>query len=329
MKRKYAVDANRLFLISIAASQLLLPLVAALGVSDVMMLQFLIEVFMVLPCVIYLCMQRCSAKDSVGLNSLCWQHWLLLLPLAVCVDKIAEFINILSQLFAPNVIGNHMAELILEYPLPLAFFVIAVTPAVCEELIYRGVIYQGYRRSSVRVAVLLSAFLFGIMHMNLNQFCYAMVLGILFSLVNEAVGSLVPSMLLHLYINGRSVVLLYAAVNYLTGLREQYVTAEAAGNTALAADLLEQAQGVPIDSAEWLTAYFNMGETDVAGGILTTLPWFLLSVLGVVLIVRYFVRSTGRAEHFRTIFTGRKPENGGERETNSVISPALVVGSLF
>lgn len=332
MKRKYAIDANRLFLLSIVMSQFFIPLIVYLGVRDAMLVQFLLEFFMVLPFLIYLFLQKRPFGESIGINPLTWKQWLLLIPLAVCMDKIAEFVNVLSQMFSTNLVGGHMIELILQYPMPVVFFVIAVTPMFCEEVIYRGVIYQGYRRSSVLTAVLLSAFLFGIMHMNLNQFSYAIVLGILFCIINEAAGSILPSLMMHLYINGRSVVILYIVVNYLTGLRNDYVAAEAAGNTGLMAQLLEQAQGVPIQTEEWLTEYMNMGTEDVAGGILDALPGTVTAALLVFLIVRYFLRSTGRTEHFRAVFTGKAGKDraeGQEKKRASVLSPSLIAGCVI
>lgn len=332
MKRKYALDANRLFLLSIVMSQFFIPLIVYLGVRDTMLIQFLLEFFMVLPCIVYLFMQKRPFKESLGINPLTWKQWLLLIPLAVCMDRIAEFVNVISQMFSTNLVGGHMVELILQYPMPLVFFVIAVTPMICEEVIYRGVLYQGYRRTGVLTAVLLSAFLFGIMHMNLNQFSYAIVLGILFCIINEAAGSILPSLMMHLYINGRSVVILYIVVNYLTGLRNDYVAAEAAGNTGLMAELLEQAQGVPIQTEEWLTAYMNMGTEDVTGGILAAVPGTVFAIIGVFLIVRYFLRSTGRTEHFIMVFTGKAGKDRTEMQEKkraSVLSPSLIAGCVI
>ncbi len=333
MKRKYAVDANRLFLLSIIMSQFLMPLVIFLGVQDLLFLQFLIEFFMVLPCAFYLFFQGRPLRESIGINPLTWKQWLLLLPLAACMDKIAEFVNVISQLFSTNIVGGHMAELILRYPLPVVLFVVAGMPMLCEELIYRGVLYQGYRRTSIFLAIVLSAFLFGIMHMNLNQFSYAVVLGVMFCLINEAAGSILPSMVMPFYINGRSVVLLYAVVNYLTGLHNEYIAAEAVGNTGLMAELLEKAGGVPIYEKEWLTAYLNTEPEDVTGGILALVPGTVFAIIVVILIIRYFLRSTGRMEYFKAIFRRKETGYGAEEErkspVRSILSPTLFVGCII
>lgn len=296
---------------------------------DNMLLQFLLEVFMALPGGCYLAMQGQPFKKSLGINRLSGTEWLLLVPLAFCVDKIAEFINVVSQLFTPNLVGNHMMELILEYPFVIAFFVIAVTPAICEELIYRGVLYQGYRKTGVRVAVILTAFLFGIMHMNLNQFSYAFVLGLLFALINEITGSVVPSVCLHLYVNGRSVVLLYAAVNYLKGLREQYIVAEAVGNEGLMERLLNSAHGVPIDREQWLEEYMNMGSGTIAENILMLLPTFLIAAIGAFFILFFLHRKKKDRFGETTADKINEFEKKAENGRSPVVSPTLLIGMMI
>lgn len=328
MKRKYALDANMVFLFSILASQLLIWAVAMLGVQDTMVLQILIEFFLVVPGIIYLIGQKRSIKESLGINPLTWKQWLLMIPLAICMVNVTEFINMVSQLFATNEVSGHMMDLILTYPFPVVFFSIAIMPMICEEIIFRGVVYQGYRRSGILRAILLSSFLFGIMHMNLNQFCYAFVLGILFCLVNEAVGSFLPSMLMHLFINGRSVVLMFGVVKLLGFFHEQYVEAKAAGDTMMV-ELIETAtEGIPIESEQWLDAYLNTGldEIGLMHAILGSIPALLISIVGIVLILRYFLKSTGRTEHFRSIFRRKESTEGEAVEKTSVVSVSLLIG---
>lgn len=331
MKRKYALDANRIFLLSILASQYLTPLVIELGVRDNIVLQILIEFFLLLPGIIYIVMQKRPLKETLGLNPLTWKQWLLLIPLAICMVNITEFVNVISQLFVSNSVSGHMMDLTLQYSFPVMFFAVAIMPMICEEVIFRGLVYQGYRRSSVLLAILLSSFLFGIMHMNWNQFSYAFVLGILFCLINEAAGSFLPSMMMHLFINGRSIVLLYGVVGLLDYVHKEYVAAELAGNTKLMETLKEFTQGIPIESENWLEAYMNMGVEDMSGMILGMIPMVAISVIGVVLIIRYFLKSTGRTEHFKSIFR-RKPRTEGEEasgEKTSVVSVSLIIGVLF
>ena len=55
----------------------------------------------------------------------------------------------------------------------------AATPAIVEELAYRGFILGNYRYGGRLAAIIISGIMFGVMHMNFNQMAYAMILGIL------------------------------------------------------------------------------------------------------------------------------------------------------
>lgn len=326
MKRNYAFEAGGLFLLGLVVPQVIMPFFYSLGLQDPMLSQVLFQGLTVLPCVLYLVIQRKPLRESVGLLPLKVKQWLLLLPIVICINTITEWVNVASQLFADNQIGVSIFELINEYSFPVAFFVFAIVPAVIEELIFRGAVYQCYRRYSVRTAVLLTAFLFGIMHMNLNQCSYAIVIGFLFALVNEIAGSILPSMVMHLYINGSSVVLGAFSLRYLKGLREQYVEAELAGNSLEMEELLEAAQGVPISSADWLEQYLAAEPESMGEMLLSLTPGFLVAAVVLFFLLRYYAKLSGRTEHMKNIFRRRKDT---EEPRASVFSVPLLLGCLL
>lgn len=91
-----------------------------------------------------------------------------------------------------------------------ALFVIAVVPAVCEEMLFRGLILHSlkakYRISS---AIMITAALFGIYHMSLLKFIPTGLLGLVFCIVVWRTGSIYPAMLMHFINNAISVTLTY------------------------------------------------------------------------------------------------------------------------
>jgi len=131
------------------------------------------------------------------------------------VSPLAAFLNVLSQFFVPNVIANVMADMV-SLPFILVFFLIAVCAPLSEEIVFRGVLYQGFRQNSgAWKAMWCIGFLFGIMHMNLNQAIYAFAVGVIMVLLVEATGSMWSSVLYHIVFNGTSVVMLYLAQWFL------------------------------------------------------------------------------------------------------------------
>lgn len=298
MKRMDAIDANRVFLLSVVLSQGMIYLIAGAGLRDRMVLQFLVQLFIAFPAIAYLSMRKISLKDGLMLQTIGWKELLLLLPLAPCMNRIAEVINVVSQLFTVNTVSGSMAELVLNYPFPFAFFTIALVPAVCEEVVFRGVLYRGYRKCGVWVAILLTAFLFGMAHMNLHQFFYAAVLGVLFAQVNETTGSIVPSVFLHMYINGRSVVNLFLTVK---------------------------------DSKELLQERVNVDFAMVSDYLNSNFPWILAAMVGTVLILFLLKRCKGKEDKREELLV-RKEEIGAKEEKGGLltaISPAFLAGVLI
>lgn len=97
-----------------------------------------------------------------------------------------------------------------ESPIPLDNFwwyllnllLFAIIPAFCEELIFRGVMYNGLKRGIGRVgAIFLSSLLFALLHQNITQFIFPFIMGIVFSVVVEKTGNLFYAMILHLFAN--------------------------------------------------------------------------------------------------------------------------------
>ncbi len=74
---------------------------------------------------------------------------------------------------------------------------LCLIPAVIEELAFRGVALQMFRKYGDGFAVLLSAILFGLFHGNMVQIPFAMGLGVVAGYITLITKSLLPAMVLH------------------------------------------------------------------------------------------------------------------------------------
>lgn len=72
-----------------------------------------------------------------------------------------------------------------------------ILPALGEELMFRGAIFSGFRTLGASKAVLLSALLFSLFHVNIHQTVYQFVLGVILAIFVLVSGSIVASILLH------------------------------------------------------------------------------------------------------------------------------------
>ena len=124
------------------------------------------------------------------------------------------FINLISHIM--SVCGYNPDS---SLPLPLNnigwlfanIAILALLPAISEELIYRGIILNGLRRFGVVKAIFFSALIFAFAHGSLMQFFYQLILGIVLGFVLVKTGSLIASMVVH-FLNNLTVVVL----NYLS-----------------------------------------------------------------------------------------------------------------
>ena len=86
----------------------------------------------------------------------------------------------------------------------LSVIFLAITPALCEELVFRGVILNGLRsRFNDYIAITLSALMFALMHSSLQQLVYPFLMGLIMGWIVVRTGSLVSSMLVHLINNSK------------------------------------------------------------------------------------------------------------------------------
>lgn len=83
-------------------------------------------------------------------------------------------------------------------------WVVAVMPAICEEILFRGMIYKGIENQgrSPKRAILISGILFGLMHMDFIRMVPTALLGIGFAYVLYKSGSIFLCMLMHFLNNG-------------------------------------------------------------------------------------------------------------------------------
>jgi membrane protease YdiL (CAAX protease family) len=83
-------------------------------------------------------------------------------------------------------------------PLLVVLLAVAVLPAICEEVLFRGVLVRGFAsRIHAWIAIPLAALLFSIYHLNLVQLVPTFTLGIVLGAIALRANSAVPTMLAH------------------------------------------------------------------------------------------------------------------------------------
>lgn len=89
----------------------------------------------------------------------------------------------------------------------LFIIAIAVTPAIFEELLFRKAIMNYSQKIGSGFAIIISAIVFGLIHMNVGQAIFAFLLGIVFGIIYNKTKNIMYTIILHFLNNGYAVLL--------------------------------------------------------------------------------------------------------------------------
>lgn len=206
--------ANLAFLIT-----MILDATVSLGVSylfpavaeNLVLGNLVCELVILLPGILFVLLSGEKFTEIMGFRKMKFTTVLAIIPFTMFTSPFITLLNLLSQFFTDNTAAQMVTDYRMDQmPFWQMFLTIAIFAPFCEELVCRGVYYQSYKKSSgAWKAMLLSALIFALIHLNINQAVYAFGMGILAALLVEAAGSLWASVVYHGLLNGSQVVLMY------------------------------------------------------------------------------------------------------------------------
>lgn len=168
------------------------------------------SIAILLPGLIYCFVKRIPVLQVIGLKKTRPLNFLMAALILVCAYPVIVTLNFLSMLFVENAVQDSMLSLLNTTNLPVMLFIVAVLPAISEEFVFRGILYNTYRKTAPMAGVILSAVFFALMHGNFNQIPYALFLGIVMALLMEATDSIAIPIFIHFLMNGSNVFISYA-----------------------------------------------------------------------------------------------------------------------
>lgn len=253
---------------------------------------------------LYVLVTRQSVARDLMVRKYKVSSFFLSLVVLMFASPMASWLNLLSQLFAKNEISNSIYEVTQVVPMWLGIAIIGCLPGFIEELLYRGIIYNAFRKRSILTGIVVSALTFGLMHMNFNQIMYAIYLGILFALLVEATGSLVSSMVLHMVFNAFNTAYVYILprlYEFLGQYSSEYAN---------------------VDMDELMNA--TVSKQEIMTSLLMITPAALIGLVLAILLIRQIARINGREFSWK-YFCGNKEE---VKQTKPVNIP-LILGCVF
>lgn len=285
-------SANRLFLCLILTYIAVVMFFRFTSIKISMTANIIVSQSMILvPGLIYLAVSEVPVRKYLASQKISLSNLLLIVVFTMLVSPVMTVINVITSRLFGNVTSNMSVQMLGNSYL-VNLLLMALLPALGEELVYRGILFRAHRKNGAASGAIISGFLFGLMHMNLNQFSYAFLLGILFAFLVEATGSVWASVAAHFAVNGASVTAL-ALLKYISGRSGEYYDLQQAADTALTnREMLHSAAGSLILS--------------------------LITVPLAVMVFRLIVKRCGRQKQFDGIWESRK--------TEPWITPSLAAG---
>ena len=172
------------------------------------------QLMIMLPPVIMALMLTKAPLKTLRLTIPEGRYVILALGLVVALNPLVNELRPLVEWLFPirQQIRETLGKLMAEAPsLPVAILVLAILPAICEELAFRGFILSGLERQRrTRSAIVLSAFMFGFLHVLLSlfqQLFNATLLGIVLGLLAVRSKSLLPGVVFHAVNNAWAIAL--------------------------------------------------------------------------------------------------------------------------
>lgn len=231
-----------------------------------------------IPALSYVFLTRQNLFKLIRFNKIGFLTIFLLFVFTYCLMPLLNLINTISMLFANNFIKDTAISVVGDN-IVIGLIMLAFIPSVVEEVTYRGVIYNTYKGSRPLKGMLISALLFGAMHMNFNQFIYATILGFIMVLVLEATNSIVSTMIMHFIFNGNSAVLVYVMTKI-----EKFLNSFSGGESSK--DLL---------SAE-------ITRDQMMQAIIVLIPIAFIMTLAAIGLFILIAKINGRLEYIKSLF---------------------------
>lgn len=208
MCKKINIFAPVLFGFYIIASILFSRIIYSNSIALPLWLNLIIsQCILLIPALIYVLVMKIDIIKCIPYRKIKLSDAVSSLLIGYCLVPLVLLINVISSVFATNYLNSSTTE-ISQYPFIIQLLLMAFLPTIAEEFVFRGLFYHSYRKNGILGAAILSGVIFGAIHLNINQFCYACVMGMVFALMVEITGSMFSSMLAHFAVNSYSIIML-------------------------------------------------------------------------------------------------------------------------
>lgn len=152
------------------------------------------------PCIFFLKIKGLPFRRTLKLNPINIKQVLLIIGITIFTYPLAVLAQGIFVMFLNDIKEVTPTAL----PLPrdgfqfiIGFLILALSPGICEEVMFRGLLLSSYEKIGPRKSIIIIALLFGIFHFTILNFIGPTILGIIFGIMVHKTNSLYSSILGH------------------------------------------------------------------------------------------------------------------------------------
>ncbi|MDR0496822.1 MAG: UDP-N-acetylmuramoyl-L-alanyl-D-glutamate--2,6-diaminopimelate ligase [Treponema sp.] len=149
-------------------------------------------------------------NDVFRFNKVSPDYWLaIIIFMFGYVILASEFDNILEYILPmPQFLQDTFESMMVDQAFIGTIILIVIIPTITEEMLFRGLMISGFRENySEKKTIIVSALLFGMIHLNPWQFASAFIIGIIMAWLFLKTGSILLCMYMHFFNNLFSVLI--------------------------------------------------------------------------------------------------------------------------
>jgi membrane protease YdiL (CAAX protease family) len=215
--QKPAISGNFVEKLNFLTNEFKVPLLIALVVSEfgfmLLPVLWVIKKWHTSDVLKYIRVRRCSLQEII-----------LAVLITVSFIPVCSFVSyfIMQLLHVPEIYKDTGPQLFTAYSgteLAVLFFVVAVTPAICEEVLFRGYFQRTLERTIGVKSFIVTGIVFGLFHMQPLSLIALSMLGLLFSFFYYRSQSILPSGIAHFTNNSIAILSLYFSTKHAGGLK--------------------------------------------------------------------------------------------------------------
>lgn len=205
MIRRELPTVNNVNILFLIVGILLLVVGARVQKNDLYTGVLITEYLLILlPNIAFLKFKKYSLKKVLKLNPLSIKQIVYIFFIMIFAYPVAVFLNFIMLAMVTSIsevmpVGVPIPDNFIDYIIGL--FVVAITPGICEEVMFRGTLQSAYSKLGEKKGLIISSVLFGMFHFNLLNLFGPIFLGIVLGIVLIKTNSLYGSILGHVLNN--------------------------------------------------------------------------------------------------------------------------------